>query len=577
MEDFNSKYTGQQVEDLLDQVASGGGEVVTKDNIYVATFSTEDLEALMDDTASVLSIPIDFIRAVADKKTILIPTGGAYGNGYAVVTEASGYIAAAYDMAGVTFSVLVGRNIISVDQDNDIVDGALLITHENISIVAIADRENVEEIEQAIEDLPTIRDNAAKGTTALQYYVTAFDFGDLDRGQDLFQEEVDKVNLVAAIRANKIILMPHDKTTPEIGFIVLSCYAEDLLYIDYTCNRMLFHVETDVTNPDIYASEISITTLATQDDVGIENIEQTTTSNLDGGNNIITVTLTDGTTSTFTVKNGSKGSQGIQGIQGEQGPKGDTGDKGDTGAQGPQGPQGIQGLPGKQGEQGLPGVPGPQGEQGPKGDKGAVGVSVTSVAQTTTSSVDGGSNVITVTLSNGTSSTFTVKNGSKGSSGTNGTNGKNGVNGATFTPSVDSAGNLSWTNNQGLINPPTVNIKGPKGDSGSGGGGIEGGIQWTMRYALDYTNDDGDITLDPFVVYYGGYFPSGATIGLNSSYDYNEWRIIFYIDPNNSLEVGVDGWANGITPDISKGGIYELSIVENDGVRLGVITHFPVE
>lgn len=47
-----------------------------------------------------------------------------------------------------------------------------------------------------------------------------------------------------------------------------------------------------------------------------------------------------------------------------------------------------------------------------------------------------------------------------------------GVDGATFTPNVDSAGNLSWSNNKGLANPPTVNIKGPKGDAGSGGGTI---------------------------------------------------------------------------------------------------------
>lgn len=33
-------------------------------------------------------------------------------------------------------------------------------------------------------------------------------------------------------------------------------------------------------------------------------------------------------------------------------------------------------------------------------------------------------------------------------------------NGATFTPSVDEDGNLSWTNNRGLVNPDTVNIKG---------------------------------------------------------------------------------------------------------------------
>lgn len=47
--------------------------------------------------------------------------------------------------------------------------------------------------------------------------------------------------------------------------------------------------------------------------------------------------------------------------------------------------------------------------------------------------------------------------------------GGTGTNGATFTPSVDDSGNLSWSNDQGLTNPPTVNIKGPKGDTGAQG------------------------------------------------------------------------------------------------------------
>lgn len=44
-----------------------------------------------------------------------------------------------------------------------------------------------------------------------------------------------------------------------------------------------------------------------------------------------------------------------------------------------------------------------------------------------------------------------------------------GQDGATFTPSVDDSGNLSWTNNKGLVNPDPVNIKGPKGDTGEPG------------------------------------------------------------------------------------------------------------
>lgn len=53
-----------------------------------------------------------------------------------------------------------------------------------------------------------------------------------------------------------------------------------------------------------------------------------------------------------------------------------------------------------------------------KGNPGTDGVGVQSVVQTTTSTDDGGDNIITVTLTNGNTATFTVKNGSKGSSAT---------------------------------------------------------------------------------------------------------------------------------------------------------------
>ena len=78
-------------------------------------------------------------------------------------------------------------------------------------------------------------------------------------------------------------------------------------------------------------------------------------------------------------------------------------------------------LKGDKGDKGDTGPQGPQGIQGPKGDKGDTGA--------------------------------------------------NGQDGATFIPSVDTEGNLSWTNNKGLANPPTVNIKGEKGDSGTGSSG----------------------------------------------------------------------------------------------------------
>lgn len=50
-----------------------------------------------------------------------------------------------------------------------------------------------------------------------------------------------------------------------------------------------------------------------------------------------------------------------------------------------------------------------------------------------------------------------------------------GNNGATFTPNVSENGDLSWTNDKGLENPSTVNIKGDKGDVGPQGlQGVQG-------------------------------------------------------------------------------------------------------
>lgn len=61
-----------------------------------------------------------------------------------------------------------------------------------------------------------------------------------------------------------------------------------------------------------------------------------------------------------------------------------------------------------------------------------------------------------------------------------------GTAGVTFTPSVDTDGNLSWTNDGGLKNPTAVNIKGPQGNSGGVTAPING--FFTM-----YVDNDGNL------------------------------------------------------------------------------------
>lgn len=63
----------------------------------------------------------------------------------------------------------------------------------------------------------------------------------------------------------------------------------------------------------------------------IASVEQTTESEADGGTNVYTVTLNDGSRSTLKVRNGRRGSKGDKGDKGEQGEKGDRGDKGEQG------------------------------------------------------------------------------------------------------------------------------------------------------------------------------------------------------------------------------------------------------
>lgn len=108
------------------------------------------------------------------------------------------------------------------------------------------------------------------------------------------------------------------------------------------------------------------------------------------------------------------------------------------------------------GAKGDTGAQGPKGDTGAQGPKGDDGVSPEVAVEKT-----GG--VVTVTITDaGGAHTFTVSDGAKGDTGDTGATG---AAGATYTPSVDADGNLSWSNNGGLDNPETVNIKGPAGET----------------------------------------------------------------------------------------------------------------
>ena len=108
------------------------------------------------------------------------------------------------------------------------------------------------------------------------------------------------------------------------------------------------------------------------------------------------------------------------------------------------------------GAKGDTGAQGPKGDTGAQGPKGDDGVSPAVAVEKT-----GGVATVTITDAAG-AHTFTVSDGAKGDTGDTGATG---AAGATYTPSVDADGNLSWSNSGGLANPETVNIRGPAGET----------------------------------------------------------------------------------------------------------------
>jgi hypothetical protein len=164
-----------------------------------------------------------------------------------------------------------------------------------------------------------------------------------------------------------------------------------------------------------------------------------------------------------------QGPQGPQGPVGPQGPKGDPGPQGIKGDPGEKGEQGIQGLKGDTGLQGPQGPVGPKGEQGDAGVRGITFTPVVDSRGNISWSNDGGlKNPQTVNITGPQGDTGAKGDtGPRGEKGEAGDAGPKGDKGTTFVPSVDTDGNISWSNTDGITNPETVNIKGPKGDRGS--------------------------------------------------------------------------------------------------------------
>ena len=91
-----------------------------------------------------------------------------------------------------------------------------------------------------------------------------------------------------------------------------------------------------------------------------------------------------------------------------------------------------------------------------------------------------------------------------------GAKGDNGEQGVTFTPRVESNGNLSWTNDGGLENPATVNIMGAKGDKGDKGDDGKSPYQAACEAGYTGTEQTFNATLTSFPYHNVRHLPDGA-------------------------------------------------------------------
>ena len=204
----------------------------------------------------------------------------------------------------------------------------------------------------------------------------------------------------------------------------------------------------------------------------------------------------------FTIPRGATGAAGRDGVNGQDGRDGVNGQDGADGAaatiqigevvtgepgtnasventgtenaavlkftipRGATGARGAQGAPGQNGADGAPGAPGADGKDATIAigtvSTGAAG-SEAAVTNTGTPSAA----VFNFTIPRGDTGARGAQGepGAPGANGQDGAPGADGKNGATFTPSVDTNGDLSWSNDGNLPNPETVNLRGAQGEA----------------------------------------------------------------------------------------------------------------
>ena len=166
------------------------------------------------------------------------------------------------------------------------------------------------------------------------------------------------------------------------------------------------------------------------------------------------------------------------------------------------------------------------------------------VSPTVKVSVISGGHRVTITDASG-SKTFDVMNGKDGSGG-GGTGG--GADGVTFYPSIDSEGNLTWTNDGGLTNPDPVNIKGQDGKDG-----------YTPVKGVDYFDGgDGQDGVTPHIGANGNWYIANTDTGVQATGSDGK--------DGQSGSPGADGVSPTVSVSTITGG-HRITITDKNGTK----------
>lgn len=163
MEDFQSKYSGEQVEEFLDQIANGeidgsGGSVYkwVWNTEMTGTFTEEEFENLSNADVVYITTGIAGMEVLYSVDGRLVHEDGLHLSVHSLSFETDTDNSKAAYVESITFIFDNASKTWSIQGGN-----AELITNEQLTSAL----ENKQDI---IEDLEEIRQGAAKGTTALQ-------------------------------------------------------------------------------------------------------------------------------------------------------------------------------------------------------------------------------------------------------------------------------------------------------------------------------------------------------------------------------------------------------------------------